>query len=184
MHDEVVHALRAEIHRAMGAFEQGMHRATDALSAAIARDASSTTYAPLPTITRHSAAFLVEVTELLDALFDRAHERLAEVLRPSRAATRQAQAALDLRRAELGQYLAGYVEGGALALAVYVSIPPELAAHPAQVSTVLAERAAFVPRRVEHALSGWLHELQVTLDEGRATRSVAPPSGRAKLSRA
>lgn len=185
MHDEVVHALRTEIHVGLGAFEHGMHRATDALSAALARDASPSTYAPLPTITRHSAEFLVEVHALLDELVDRTADRLAEVARP-RTPAKPAQAALELRRAELAQYLAGYVEGGALALAVYVSIPPELASHPAQVAAVLAERVAFVPRRVEHALTGWLRELQIALDEARAHRSVAPPpaGGRAKLSRA
>lgn len=173
-------STRAELNLALGELERGVASATGALAAGIAADSEPEILPSLEQIAAHCGLFLVELDKHLEVLFSRIGAHLAEQIAPLHelaaqldelvgapllATPRAAQQALRQRHAELQQYVAGFVEGGGLALALYVALPPELAAHTAQVEAVLSERVAFVPRRAELAIGGWIAEVRGQIDE-------------------
>lgn len=171
---------RKDSHRMLGEVEQGVHRAVDELSASIAARSGPDDLAPLSDIQIDTAFFLATVLPMLEDLSDQLARSLAHQLQSVEAVAAQRggvfeasfraartgwTSAIRAQQMQVAEYLAGYVEGGGLALALLTDLPPDQSGHVAQVSEVLAARVAFVPKRAEAGVTTWLSEIRQELEE-------------------
>ncbi|MEZ5397880.1 MAG: FHA domain-containing protein [Bryobacterales bacterium] len=175
---------RKEAHRALGEVELGVRRAVEEAAAAIAgRSRYVNDPEALPSIDdilEDSLRFLGSVGPILDVLADRLVHVLGVQLQAldrqatelggvPEASLRAARAGWDRAirayAAAVGQYVAGFVEGGGIAFALWTELPPELAGHTGEVATILAERLSFVSRRTEAVVSRWLADVQRELED-------------------
>lgn len=197
---------RKEAHRALGDVEVGVRRAVEEAAAAIASRAVGDELPSIDDIQQDSLRFLGNVGPILDVLADRMVKVLATQIRPldrmaseltgvPEASIRAARAGWDRAirayAAAVGQYVAGYVEGGGIAFALWTELPPEYAGHTGEVASVLAERLAFVTKRAEAVVSSWLTEVQREIEDllismaptaaGPMSSADAAPSARRPL---
>jgi hypothetical protein len=185
---------RKEAHRALGEVEIGVRRAVEEAASAIAArsrfDGDRETMPTIDEIQEDSVRFLGNVGPILDALADRMVHVLGAQLRPldrlaaeasgvPEASLRAARAGWDRAirayAAAVGQYVAGFVEGGGIAFALWTELPPELAGHTGEVATILAERLSIVTLRAEAVVSRWIAEVQRELEDLLVSLSPAAP---------
>jgi hypothetical protein len=187
-------ALRHEANAALGELELGLRRATDDLAVAVANDADPNEGPPLETTARASAQFLETVRPLLTHLAERMIRARSEGS-PLEALCDQPGGELILAAQErwdreirwaqerVGEYMAGFLTGGGLTLALLTELPPDLACHTGEVAAIASEHMLFVAKRAEQGVTDWIAMVHREADSLLITRSPqkAPSSTPSRL---
>jgi hypothetical protein len=177
-------ALRHEANAALGELELGLRRATDDLAVTIAHAADPQDGPPLETAASASAQFLETVQPLLAHVAERMIRGRTEGCpleplcdQPGGELIRAAQERWDREirwsQERVSEYMAGFLTGGGLTLALLTELPPDLACHTGEVAAIASEHLLFVAKRAEQGVTDWIAMVHREADSLLITRS--PP---------
>jgi hypothetical protein len=157
---------------------EALQGAAQRLAELVAYRSTASEMVALDVVQRAANTYLAEAGEELDILSQRLAAGLAERLRDLTAAAAMAgdaegQAIVDAMftwdravRAYttfVQQYLAGVVQGGGLALGLYLELGPEQYDDVQVVAEVVHRRLSFLPDRIESAIDVWIDEVHTGL---------------------
>jgi hypothetical protein len=177
-------ALRHEANAALGELELGLRRATDDLAVTVANDADPNDGPRLETTAQASEQFLETVRPLLAHVAERMIRARGErcPLEPLRdqpggelviAAEERWDREIRWAQERVSEYMAGYLLGGGLTLALLTELPPDLAGHTGEVAAIVSEHLLFVAKRAEQGVTEWIALVHREADSVLLTRS--PP---------
>ncbi len=170
---------RAEAERELTGMRHALSATLNALASELAGRASQDDVAPIEEIDQVARAFLGTTRRLLGKMCDRLAEGLVLRLAPLQEAAAWGDGAVaGLVQAELatwersirvhevvvGQYTAGWIEGGGVALALMMGLQAGQTTNPDAYKGILKERLTFVHDRAEAAVAQWLDEVQRQLE--------------------
>jgi hypothetical protein len=170
-----VEATAAQVAREMGGLQEAMLERVDHLAAELA-GAPPDELGEVEGVQAYAEAYLVEAGRLLEELAERLDEGLAERLQPlveqaEAAGAEGVEALVAVARWRtnarhyltfVAQYLAGYVQGGGVALGLLLEMPEGLVER-AVVTSIVRHRLMFAADRAELAATRWAEEVGAEL---------------------
>lgn len=170
-----VEETHAQVARELGHLQESMLERVDRLAAELAA-APPNELAEVEGVQVYAEAFLVDAGQILEQLADRLDTGLAERLEPlMERAEAGGEAGVEARMAMaewgrnarhyltfVAQYLAGYVQGGGVALGLILELPEGLVER-AVVTSIVRHRLMFAADRAELAATRWAEEVGAEL---------------------
>ena len=167
--------VRATADREIESMQRALTATLNALSSELARRATTEDIASIDEIDQVALAFLGTVRRLLSQLADRLSEGLADQLQSLQEVVTSGDVEMSrlvsqelgrwdrsIRNHEsmVGQYAAGWIEGGGVALSLMMGLQAEDLQDATVYRSILRDRLSFVGLRTDAAVSQWIDEVQ------------------------
>lgn len=157
---------RDEASRELQSMKHALQATLNALASDLAGKARGGDVASIDEIQDAASAFLGTVRRLMTRLCERVgdglHERMRPLLHLPEVASELARWEGSIKNHETTytQYVAGWIEGGGLALALMMQLPNQQLSNAGPYREVLQQRMSFVVDRAEAAVAQWLDEVE------------------------
>jgi len=188
-----VEETHAQVARELGTLQESMLERVDRLGHDLAT-APPDELAEVEGVQAYAEEFLVDAGQLLEHLANRLEQGLTERIEPMLAQAQEAgEAGIEARFAAdrwrrdvqhyltfVAQYVAGYVQGGSVALGLLLELPEGLIDR-AVVTSIVRHRLMFAADRAELAATRWAEEVGAELIEitrrldGSPAPAASPP---------